>query len=140
MYIGLVDTWFISTPAIIPDVTFIIKNPTIAANDATPSPEVIPIATPTANINGKLVKIILPDDDIIFAIIWNLSPAKIGKVFKKSWFSNKVPIPIKSPATGNNAIGKVKDFPTLCKTPNDFLNNIPISIFPPICKYINKFK
>ena len=67
-YIGLVPTSLISTPAIIPVVIFITKNPTIAARAATPSPEDIPIATPTANNNGKLSNTILPADDIILAI------------------------------------------------------------------------
>lgn len=39
--------------------------------------------------------------------------------------------PLINPATGNKAIGKVIDFPILCKTPKDFLKNKLISIFPP---------
>ena len=73
-----------------------INCPTIAAKAAIPSPSERPIATPIANINGRLLNIASPAFNIYI-------------LFKRSGYPN-----LKSrAAAGNTDTGNIKDFPTL---------------------------
>ena len=82
----------------------------------------IPIATPMANIIGRLVNTIFPASFITRNIALNTVPGPIAfkspYVFKVVSLENEPPIPSNNPATGKIAIGSIKLRPTLCKTPN----------------------
>ena len=115
-----ITTEYIGSPIIsivipknVPIATFIIKNPTIAARPATPSPSDNPIATPTAKIKDKLLNIISPDCSITFATNWIHSALIKGAFTSKASFINKLPNANKSPAAGNKATGNISFLPIL---------------------------
>ena len=91
----------------------------------------IPIATPTANNNGRLSKTALPTLFIITSNACKIVPSP--RIFPRLYISivvsfvNELPSPSKSPATGKIAIGSMKLLPILCKT-SKILSFIIISI------------
>lgn len=98
--------------------TFITKYAISADSAATSfSFFAIPIATPTAKINGRLSNTALPTLFIMISRAFRIVPSPripcrpyVAIVVS---FVNELPIPRSSPATGRIAMGSIKDLPTL---------------------------
>ena len=103
-------------------VAFITKKEIMAASAATSfSFFAIPIATPTANMIGRLSKIMFPA--LLMMVSSALSTVPSPSMDSSPYvsivvaFVKELPIPSSSPATGRIAIGSIKLRPTLCNTP-----------------------
>ena len=103
-------------------VAFITKKEIMAASAATSfSFFAIPIATPTANMIGRLSKIMFPA--LLMMVSSALSTVPSPSMDPSPYvsivvaFVKELPIPSSSPATGRIAIGSIKLRPTLCNTP-----------------------